>query len=298
MNKDYFLSQEDCDKSQKTYINTNPRYKNFFQDHFTAGDEEQFEQNTKRENVVLTIADECQTKIMFDIPYEIYYKYQNLKAQAVINTFRYIFHKFKKGIFIQIRNNKLITFLPFSKAKFMNEWSDMIKIDPKFENIVEFMRHVNDLENRPFKEKKVNRFPSGWYANNCLVRYEFPISEGDTGTHHIKNMFEELCENREICDIDLFINRRDFPLLKKDETEPYNHIWNTKEKKLISHNYSQYVPILSSVSSDELNFADIPIPTIEDWARVRASEGVVFPRRVQGNISVILTKLGKSESVS
>ena len=67
MNKDFFFSQEECDKAQKTYINTNPRYKNFFQDHFTAGDEEQFEQNTRREKVQLRIANECQTKIVFDI---------------------------------------------------------------------------------------------------------------------------------------------------------------------------------------------------------------------------------------
>jgi hypothetical protein len=272
--KDFFFSQEECEKAQKTYINTNPRYKNFCQTYFTAGDEEQFETNRKRQDIIQKpIANECQTKFLLDIPFQ---KYVDINAQAITNTFRYIFHKFKKGIFIQIRDNKVITFLPFSKAKFTNEWSDMIKIDPKFDNITEFMRHINTMENRPFKEKKVNRFPSGWYANNCLVRYEFPLSEGDTGTHHIKNMFEELCANRQVPDIDFFVNRRDFPLLKNDGTEPYNHIWNSQKKELVSHSYDKYAPILSSVSCH--NFADIAIPTLEDWARVRAEEGIIFPK--------------------
>ncbi len=48
-------------------------------------------------------------------------KYKNLSAKSVENTFKYIFYTFKKGIFVQIRNNNVVTFLPFSNENYVNE---------------------------------------------------------------------------------------------------------------------------------------------------------------------------------
>ena len=269
---DYYSSQEECDTAEHTYNNSNPRYKHFCQHYFTAGDEEQFQSSRDKTN-----GSNNTFKDNTNFEFEFWDGFKNVSGDCVTNTFRYIFHKFKKGIYIRIKDNKLITFLPFSKAKFINEWSSRICIEPKYkEGVVGFMKHINEMEGRKFNEKKVNKFPSGWYANNCLVRYEFPISEGDTGTQHLKNMFEELCQNRRIPDLELFINRRDFPMLKKDGTEPYDHIWDSDVHPLVSHLYEKYIPILSSVQSN--GFADIPIPTIDDWARVKAPEGAFFPK--------------------
>jgi hypothetical protein len=275
--------------------NTNPRYKNFCQDFYTAGDEEQFQSardkspsesdevkvfiTSRTATATATTDDETaadaaanQESILGE---KIFHKYTNLSGEYVTTTFRYIFNKFKKGIFIRIKDNKLVTFLPFSKAKFFNEWSERIKIDPST-TLIDFMKHINEMEQRPFNEKRINRFISGWYANNCLLRYESPINEGDTGTHHIKAMFEELCDSRDVPDVELFINRRDFPILKRDGTEPYNHIFDSENVPLLSHDYDKYIPILSAVTGD--SFADLPIPTLDDWARVKYFEGVTYPK--------------------
>lgn len=268
---DYYSTREECEKASRTYVNSNPRYRNFCQTHFTAGDEEQFQTSRDWSNAN---ADEgiSQTKYSFDI----WSGNSNLTGDAITNTFSYIFDKFKKGIYIRIKDNKLKTFLPFSKAKFTNEWSERISIDPKYASLNDFMKHICEMEGRHFNEKRVNKFVDEWYANNCLLRYEFPISEGDTGTSHIRNMFIELCENRKVPDMEFFVNRRDFPILKRDATEPYNHIYDSEEFPLISHRYEKYAPILSSTTCD--NFADIPIPTIDDWARVKAPEGAFFEK--------------------
>ena len=37
-------------------------------------------------------------------------KYRDVGAGAVIGTFRYIFNKFKKGIFVKIQGNKVVVF--------------------------------------------------------------------------------------------------------------------------------------------------------------------------------------------
>uniref|UniRef100_A0A6C0KQI6 Glycosyl transferase CAP10 domain-containing protein n=1 Tax=viral metagenome TaxID=1070528 RepID=A0A6C0KQI6_9ZZZZ len=284
-NTDYYLSKEDCDKASREYKNSNSRYRNFCQTYFTAGDEEQFDKARDWSNS-RTPKDEvkCQTEFQFDI----WNGYVSAEADSITNTFAYIFHKLKKGIYVRIKDNKIASFLPFSKAKFVNEWSEKIRVHPKYKDTIEFLKHINEMEGRHFNEHRVNKFTDEWYANNCLIRYEFPLSEGDTGTSHMKNMLEELCQNRHVPDLEFFVNRRDFPLLKRDGTEPYEHMFDSDNVPLLSHNYEKYAPILSSVSKK--NFADLPIPTIDDWARVKLYEGAFFSktqnRQYSGNFSV------------
>lgn len=275
---DYYTSKEDCVLSLKHKVNTNPRYTNFKQTHFTAGDEEQFETYRDPSNgqlciPIIPISTNRFQKIPLPIPD--WKKYKNIDVLAVTNTFRYIFNKFKKGIFVKIKNNKLDVFLPFSKKNFINEWSTQIKIDPRYGSLINFIKHIYSMEGRRFNPKNVNKFVNTWYSNNCLVRYEFPVHEGDTNHPNMSDMLKTLCDSRTIPDMEFFINRRDFPILKKDNTEPYDHMFG-KNTPLLSHSYEKYAPILSMVTRD--NYADIPMPTGEDWARVSSSEGKFFPK--------------------
>ena len=83
-------------------------------------------------------------------------------------------------------------------------------------------------------------------------------------------MFTALCEYypNQIPNVELFVNKRDHPLLKTDRTEPYFHIYG-HDTPLVSHSYSAYTPILSMCTKD--GYADIPIPTWDDWVRVCSS---------------------------
>jgi len=275
---DYYTSKEDCLKFVEKE-QTNPRYKNFTQAIFHAGDEEQFQQYRDKVNSDLCPKDIIlENNIFKDIlVFNDWYKYNDLTADCVDNTFSYIFHKFKKGIFVKIKNNKLDVFLPFSKVNFQNEWNHKIKIDPKYSSIDDFMRHVSELDGRrDFKPEKVNKNIDEWYGNNCLVRYEFPINETENNITGLKNFIQELCDNRQIPDIEFFLNRRDFPLLKKDSSEPYDNIWDSENYPLISHNYEKYSPILSMSSSEK--YADLMMPTWDDWSRVQLKENKYFPR--------------------
>lgn len=273
----YFFSEEDCKETKK--VNTNPRYPMFKQTHFTCGDENQFEMFRDATNNNI-----CMENINLD---NNVYKnkklfrnwggYKNITAVSVDNTFKYLFHKFKKSIFVKIKNNKLSVFLPFSKSKYVNEWSDRIKVSDEFNNDhYTLLKHIASINNKPFNKRYVNKYIKNWYANNCLLRNEFPISEGDSGAPQMCDMLNELCNTREVPDMEFFINRRDFPLLKRDKTEPYNHIYDSEDYPLVSHNYDKYSPILSNVTSE--NYADIPIPTWDDWSRVRNFEGKFFKK--------------------
>lgn len=222
---------------------TNFRYKDTFkQNYFTAGDEEQFACSLVKRLPKRRTDNICQEIDFSD-------KFKGNTGASLMDTFRYLFYKFKKGIFIQIRDGKVALFLPFSNAHFVNEWHSLVT------------RPLPDELEESDSVLPIHQ----WYANNYLVRYESPANEGDTGCVAIKNMFDELCGEKDVPDVDFFVNRRDFPLLKADGTEPYEAIYGAG-RVLVSHSYSSYLPILSMVESD--NFADIALPTPDDWSRV------------------------------
>ena len=186
---DFYSSRKECLENSYNNIQTNPRYKNFKQIHYTAGDDEQFFLNFDKTNL-----SENDIKILKFKPFKIWFKFQNLNTNSVKNTFNYIFNKFKKGIFIKIINNKLKVFIPFSKHKYQNEWSDRIRIDKtKFRNINDFMREAQKLEGRIFNSKYINQNIDEWYGNNLIFRYEFPCQENDSGICMISDMFKTLC---------------------------------------------------------------------------------------------------------
>jgi hypothetical protein len=284
---DYFVTSE-C-KILKSKVQTNPRYKNFTQLYYTIGDVEQFwvARNLnidKKENVSFsdTIEPTFSLNNLFKnidtfLPFE---GYKNVSDAQVEDTFNYIFQKFKKGIYVRIKDGMLESFIPFSKAFYVNEWSNLIKIDPKYGSIENFFKVHHNLTNKlnktnyKFNPYKLNFNPNFWYANNCILRYENPINEGDNNYAQLKSMFLELCAERHLPDIEFFVNRRDFPILTRNMTEPYYHIFGDNVP-LKSHKFDKYIPILSMCSSDK--FADVAIPTFEDWARIKSEEGVFFP---------------------
>jgi hypothetical protein len=274
---DFFLTREECLQENKKKYNTNKRYKFFFQTHFTCGDCNQFETHRDKTNGIVEKQDVNLDKNIFNFynVENIWSKYKHLDAVSVDNTFNYMFHKFKKGIFVKIKNGEFHRFLPFSKKNYNNEWSQFISIDPKYQTFNNFIKYIHNMENRKFFPHTINKFSDCWYGNNCFMRYEFPIHEGDTNNPAICDMFKTLCQERKIPDIEFFVNRRDFPLLKKNGTEPYNHMFGNNVK-LLSHNYDKYCPILSMVEHSD--FSDIAIPTGEDWARVSRKEGKFFPK--------------------
>jgi serine/threonine protein kinase len=265
---------------------TNPRYQEFRQGLFHAGDVEQFEKYRDATNGSLGGKGVSLDGNLYENDSSVsnWDGYENVPATASMETFLYIFNKFKKGIFVKIADNKLRVFLPFSKSKFRNEWGGRIKVDPKNKTVNEFLGHITAMENRErrkeglfeytFNPNRVSRDTATWYANNCILRYDYPMSEGESNVQNVRNMLVELCEGRDVPNIEFFLNRRDFPLLKRDGTEPYEHIWDSDIQPLVSHMFDRYLPVLSMSKTDR--YADVVIPTHEDWARVQQKDGKWF----------------------
>ena len=284
--KQYFFKKKKECLNNKKWVQTNKKYPHFKQVFFTAGDPHQFKKYGLLKTRKLRKREKkdtyCLSKNLFlgkkllDTYFYINF-YNEIDLQSISNTFKYIFFKFKKGIYIKIHNNKLAVFLPFSNVDYKNEFYDYLTLSKKYKSDSHFLSRFQEFSRR---RQKLLKDKSRWFSNNCLIRAEDPKlhGEGDANHRQVKHMFSYLCKKRKVDNVEFFVNSRDFPIIKKDLTEPYHHIYNSKTFPLISHKYSDYCPILSYCSG--FDYADIPIPTNDDWEMVSK---LVFPDRCNDN---------------
>ena len=283
--------EEDCEKNiswklldkmktSKQYteylkqIQTNPKYIQFNQIYFHAGDEIQFEKYGYIQSRILSYP---KNPINMDTIYSGY------NSETTYNTFKYIFEKLKKGIYVVIRDNKLSVFLPFSNINYVNNWKEVLQksTNPVEVRKIKEQKNVLKIDGKKVVENKNVADPVNWYANNCIfrpekMRFDFSkfILEGDKTVVPMKqfliNFMDKINKDKKIIpDVDFFINPRDFPILKKNHLEPYEQIFSKKkiEEKYI---HEVYTPILSQ--SGNKNFNDIPIPTEDDIKRIMSDK--------------------------
>tara|TARA_Y100001972_G_C7643723_1_gene323418 strand:- start:57 stop:1739 length:1683 start_codon:yes stop_codon:yes gene_type:complete len=89
-------------------------------------------------------------------------------------------------------------------------------------------------------------------------------------------MLQQTCKNTTIKDSYFFLNKRDFPIIKKDRTEAYDCIYGNNTP-LTSYKYDKYAPILSMTTKDD--FEDIPIPNWDEWTNIQCiNHNKFFPK--------------------
>lgn len=278
-----FKNKETCTKESQNKKQTNPKYKDFTQHFFTIGDKEQAiefllnktfaskkyiakKSSTKSKFKSKPITDEIKNLMKLKF-------YQKFNDNSVSNTFKYLFENIGTGIYVQIKNNKLEMFTPFYNMEYINYFNDKLKIHPMYKNNVSKMSRDKALSNnRNPNVIKVINDDRRWGATNCFIWLESGRKINDTNYTEIYHMLQQLCKKYKVPDCEFFINRKDTATLTKKLTEPYFHLFGTRDEPLRRNKYDSYVPILSySVTNDN---ADIPMPTPDDWEIVTK---LVFP---------------------
>jgi hypothetical protein len=281
----YYNSIDNCIKDSytttKKRTQTNPKFKIFDQYYFTAGDNSDLNKYALLPTRYVYSEELQEKKKIKKISDKNYFKlYKNIDYISINNTFNYLFNKFKKGIYVIIKNNKLFLYLPFSNANYKNNWVKQTYFNLEEKRLLEThnyksIKKILDKNIIEFQKKYPEQFKYGrkidfdrekWYSNNCHFRNLFPRYEGELNTNIYKNLLETLVKERVIPDVEFFINDRDFPLLKKDFTEPYNHLYDNDSIKIEEkYQYDKMAPIFSKSITNE--FADMLIPTNDDWLK-------------------------------
>ena len=179
---------------------------------------------------------------------------KTINSTALKNTLFYIFYKIGYGIFVKIHNNKLIMFKPIYNIEYKNDWSSDITFN-NAESISEYL-----------KKKRPDSYQydiSKWSATGCLPNIWNLSTINDQRWAEFYDMFNELCKNVKLNNIEFIINYKDFPILRTNLTEPNFFMYDDMNKKLTSHKYNIYLPILSVFSSKL--YTDIMIPSYSEW---------------------------------
>jgi hypothetical protein len=173
-----------------------------------------------------------------------------LDDEKVLNTLKYMFYKFKSGVFIEIKDNKMFKFIPFYNLSFRNTWSDKIDSD------------VDEFIEKYYKEDKdrIDEDITRWTALNCKIKMK-DLNKQEEDFHQFRYLLRLILKKKKIKDCRFFFNKKDFPILTKKGIEPYHHIYG-EDVPLTSHKFDVYAPILSY--GNRLNiFADIMVPTAD-----------------------------------
>lgn len=186
--------------------------------------------------------------------------YENITYDSIDNTLKYVFSKMKTGIFVRIFNNQLTHFIPVYNTNFINDYAEFIKFKEG-----DVVKYINKKKESIKYLSKVKYDTRKWNATNCLLRNEFIDNDPTIAyLHEFYNMIINTCRHRKVADCIFFINRKDFPYLKKDYTESYDHIFGSDNYKMKApYDKYSYIPIVSQSSSDL--HADLTMPTADDW---------------------------------
>ena len=189
--------------------------------------------------------------------------------QATYNTIEYVLDQFHKCLFIQILNNKIHTFVVINRydPEYSKSLAKTVKesLDSNYKDLNEFVNHMQRTRYKNFKIAKLQE--DSIYFTDCALHL---WSMGDTHTPvydriygYFYHLLEELLQVKKINDCEFIYNSRDLNVLLKDgESSPhYNLLGNFTTK--LSKQYKPFIPILNF--NRHKRFADLPVPTNDDW---------------------------------
>lgn len=189
--------------------------------------------------------------------------YKYIYLDSIKSTFHYLFIKLGAGIFVEIKNNKLTKFVPMNNMEFRNTWHNDVKIPDKYVDVKDYFDKKNK-EYGLWKGAYSLYDKSKWFASDCLIfteNYKEPSINSQYWTQ-LMDIIKETLKYKKVDDVIFFINKKDAPVIKNNRTEAFESIYG-EDTKLDMNKYYYFVPILSQSTRD--TFADIPIPTSDDW---------------------------------
>ena len=177
---------------------------------------------------------------------------------ALLNTLRYLFFHMRCGVLVSLRGNKPVVVAPFANEAYENSWSGRVEFEGSH-GPAAYQAAKSSATRRPAEDwLPLHR----WWMNGGVICNVMP--EGVWGDAHLRELKEVLgavCAERGAPDCDFFFNKRDYPQLRRDGSEPYSRF--TAQTALLREAYSAYTPVLSFYGGSE--FADCLVPLTEDW---------------------------------
>lgn len=194
-----------------------------------------------------------------------------INIEDILRTFKYIYYRHKRGVYVSIRNNKLKVFLHFNNNGYVNPLRKYLEKTPR----TSIQKNITDKlkENPDADVSKISiNDPGKWLTVNCLVHAVTRNPPGAENGYEPEFNYREylmflrtLCATRKIEDCDFFLNYFDQMILRDNLSIPFYHITGKKDIPIEEYQNKRMVPILSTSTSKD--FLDLPFVLPDDIAR-------------------------------
>ena len=173
------------------------------------------------------------------------YTFDNLKRYCEQGEFgktlSFLYNKIGSGIYVKIKNNILVSFIPFYNKNYENDLELAISTE-KFETYEKYFEmYSTELQS----DTKNNLDSNKWRKDFCKIDTSYMETNNQNIFVVLQDMLQFIVNEGSIADAEFFINLNDYPVFKKTELE-YKHI-----------------PILSRTSHPD--YIDIASPFDLDW---------------------------------
>jgi len=185
---------------------------------------------------------------------------------SLLNTLRYAFFHQRCGIVVGIRAAVVVVFAPFANREYRNVWSQdgTVPVAWRVGSIVVDSGAAYQAE----KRTAAGGAPESWlpvsqWWNNGGVLCNVEQEDVWSSTHNedLFAMLTAACADGRVPDVDFVLNKRDYPYLKRDGSEPLSRFTGMTAR--VREVYASYVPVLSFYGGTA--FADCMMPLVEDW---------------------------------
>lgn len=185
-------------------------------------------------------------------------------VDGTLNTLRYLFFHMRCGILVSIRSGCLFMFAPFANARYTNPWSDRLRFEAGSGD--GYAAQKSRITRKP---KEAWLPPASWWMNGGILCNVMPAEVwGNAHCDILVDMIKATCAAHAIPDCDFFINKRDYPQLRKDRGEPYQRFVGSAT--LTRERYTHHAPVFSFYTGSD--YSDVAMPLTEDWKLVLAEE--------------------------
>lgn len=84
--------------------------------------------------------------------------HNEMSSQSTINTLKYMFYHMKCGIYVMIRNNKVVIFCPFVNKDYKNSWNNVLK----YNSIDNSLESYYDEKLNHYRKEHIIKNTSEW----------------------------------------------------------------------------------------------------------------------------------------
>lgn len=163
-------------------------------------------------------------------------------------TLGYLWHVCRCGIYVRVAESQLLDFVPFVNLKFKNWWN---------------LHNLLPRDRDKWPEEALKGSPlDEWWCNAGLLctggRFRGWGTSFLAGYVTLLRAVAERVPEETI----VFLNKRDFPNVRRDGKDPYGATFFGRRAKVVK-NLERLRPILSGYTGDL--FSDIPFPLIQDY---------------------------------